>query len=148
MENKGVFPFSAKKTPYRGFRFRSRLEARWARLFDIIGWAWKYEVDYFTDGRQEYVPDFWLPDRDCFWEVKPDVSAMTDEDHELAQDKAHMLAQITDKDVCISFGFPLRRDYGVRVIVIHSDGSDDGLAWRDLGHDVLAAAAKAWNHRF
>lgn len=44
-------------TLYRGVRFRSRLEARWAAFFDALAWPWDYEpVD--LDG---YVPDFVLP---------------------------------------------------------------------------------------
>lgn len=39
---------------YRGVRYRSRLEARWARLFDWAGWRYDYEpVD--LDG---WIPDF------------------------------------------------------------------------------------------
>lgn len=41
-------------TTYRNTRFRSRLEARWAAFFDLIGWSWIYEpLD--ADG---YIPDF------------------------------------------------------------------------------------------
>lgn len=43
-------------TRYKGITFRSRLEARWAVLFDSFGWPWEYEpLD--LDG---YVPDFVL----------------------------------------------------------------------------------------
>jgi hypothetical protein len=41
-------------TSYNGSRFRSRLEARWAAFFDLIGWRWTYEP-FDADG---YVPDF------------------------------------------------------------------------------------------
>lgn len=42
------------ETLYRGTRFRSRAEARWAAFFDCLGWRWQYEpVD--LDG---YIPDF------------------------------------------------------------------------------------------
>lgn len=33
----------AHETFYRGIRFRSRLEARWAAFFDLAGWTWEYE---------------------------------------------------------------------------------------------------------
>lgn len=32
------------QTRYKGYHFRSRLEARWAVFFDALGIAWKYEV--------------------------------------------------------------------------------------------------------
>lgn len=41
-------------TDYRSQRFRSRLEARWAAFFDLVGWRWTYEP-FDTDG---YIPDF------------------------------------------------------------------------------------------
>ncbi|MBA3890517.1 MAG: hypothetical protein H0X64_08295 [Gemmatimonadaceae bacterium] len=48
---------TAIPTLYRGIRFRSRLEARWAAFFDQCQWPWRYEpLD--LDG---YIPDFVLP---------------------------------------------------------------------------------------
>jgi hypothetical protein len=41
-------------TTYVGTRFRSRLEARWAAFFDLVGWRWVYEP-FDTDG---WIPDF------------------------------------------------------------------------------------------
>jgi hypothetical protein len=35
------------ETLYRGYRFRSRLEARWAVFFDVAGVAWQYEPEGF-----------------------------------------------------------------------------------------------------
>ena len=59
-------------TEYRFIRFRSRLEATWARFFDTVGWRWKYEpFDY--DG---YIPDFVLlfPHGEVLGEIKPALS--------------------------------------------------------------------------
>jgi len=51
----------AIETSYRGCRFRSRLEARWAVFFDALGIKWEYEKEGFElDGRR-YLPDFWIP---------------------------------------------------------------------------------------
>ena len=41
-------------TTYRSTRFRSRLEARWAAFFDLVGWSWVYEP-FDADG---WIPDF------------------------------------------------------------------------------------------
>jgi nucleoside 2-deoxyribosyltransferase len=62
------------ETEYAGYRFRSRLEARWALYFDLCKIRWAYESEGFTlsDG-QRYLPDFWLPDYNQFVEVKPDT---------------------------------------------------------------------------
>jgi len=37
------YTIKAHKTFYKGVLFRSRLEARWAAFFDLIGWEWEYE---------------------------------------------------------------------------------------------------------
>lgn len=57
-------------TDYRGVHFRSRLEAKWAAFFDLVGWRWEYEpID--LDG---YIPDFILPFYEpMLVEVKPEV---------------------------------------------------------------------------
>jgi hypothetical protein len=38
----------AKETRYRGCRFRSRIEARWAVFFDTLGIKWWYEPEGFS----------------------------------------------------------------------------------------------------
>lgn len=49
------------ETKYKGYRFRSRLEARWAVFFDTMGIEWKYETDGFDIDGGWYLPDFFLP---------------------------------------------------------------------------------------
>lgn len=55
-------------TTYANVRFRSRLEARWAKMFDLLGWKWNYEpLD--LDG---YIPDFVIDmEEPLLIEVKP-----------------------------------------------------------------------------
>lgn len=69
----------AIETRYKGYRFRSRLEARWAVFFDACGYSWEYEPQGFDLGGVWYLPDFRLSGEDqngdfnSFWiEVKPD----------------------------------------------------------------------------
>lgn len=52
----------AIETEYKGYRFRSRLEARWAVFFDTLEIKWEYEKEGYTlaDGTN-YLPDFWIP---------------------------------------------------------------------------------------
>lgn len=47
---------SSIPTSYNGINFRSRLEAKWAKMFDLLGWNWEYEP-FDLDG---YIPDFVL----------------------------------------------------------------------------------------
>lgn len=62
----------AIETEYNGYRFRSRLEARWAVFFDAANIKYEYEPEGFEspDGTR-YLPDFYLPEYDWYVEVKP-----------------------------------------------------------------------------
>lgn len=60
----------AIETEYMGHRFRSRIEARWAVAFDAIGIRWAYESQGFEGGGARWLPDFYLPDCQCWVEVK------------------------------------------------------------------------------
>lgn len=70
----------AIQTTYAGYRFRSRLEARWARFLDFFpSIEWEYEPEGFSLPDGNYLPDFrvHLPGefshgKDTFWlEIKP-----------------------------------------------------------------------------
>lgn len=61
----------AIETEYRGFRFRSRTEARYAVLFDAAGIDWQYEVEGFHLNGARYLPDFFLPELKIYVEVRP-----------------------------------------------------------------------------
>lgn len=47
-------------TRYAGRRFRSRLEARYAVLFDALGLDWDYEPEGFETPFGRYLPDFFI----------------------------------------------------------------------------------------
>lgn len=48
-------------TIHKGTQFRSRLEARWAVVFDELGIKWEYEPECFNLPSGKYLPDFRLP---------------------------------------------------------------------------------------
>lgn len=50
----------AIETAYKGFRFRSRLEARWAVFFDALGLRWEYEREGYELPSGRYLPDFFV----------------------------------------------------------------------------------------
>lgn len=62
---------NAIETAYNGYRFRSRLEARWAVFFDEAGIEYQYEPEGFEYNGERYLPDFFLPEHDLYIEVKP-----------------------------------------------------------------------------
>lgn len=64
------------ETIYAGRRFRSRLEARWAVLFDRLGLAWEYEPEGYLLPRLDgtslaYLPDFYIEAWHAWVEIKP-----------------------------------------------------------------------------
>lgn len=73
---------AAIQTRYKGFHFRSRLEARWAVFFDHLGIKWEYEKEGYDFSAEHwnndelnpkigrYLPDFWLPQSRTWIEVK------------------------------------------------------------------------------
>jgi hypothetical protein len=61
----------AIETIYKGYRFRSRLEARWAVFFDALGIMWEYEPEGFEFGGAKYLPDFYIPFCNTYFEIKP-----------------------------------------------------------------------------
>lgn len=63
----------ALPTVYRGYRMRSRLEARWACFWDALGVGWEYERDAFGLEGVRYLPDFWLPDFRIWVEIKGEI---------------------------------------------------------------------------
>lgn len=58
-------------TKYRGITYRSRLEATWAYFFDEVGFKYHYEMEGFQVNNMRYLPDFYLPERDTWIEIKP-----------------------------------------------------------------------------
>lgn len=91
----------AIETQYKGYRFRSRLEARWAVFFDALGIEWEYEKEGFDLGDAGwYLPDFWLPDAQTWVEVK----GIEPTDDELA--KAEALCVASQSPVLIHSGLP------------------------------------------
>lgn len=58
------------QTKYKGYRFRSRTEARWAVFFESLRIRWEYEIQGFDLGGEWYLPDFYLPHLSLWIEIK------------------------------------------------------------------------------
>ena len=96
----------AIETRYKGYRFRSRLEARWAVFFDYLGIEWQYEPEGYDLGDAgKYLPDFYLPGVDGgYWlEVKGDKQAADSN----ALWKMAALCGVTDKRGLLVYGEPM-----------------------------------------
>lgn len=58
-------------TIYKGYSFRSRLEARWGVFLDALEIQWRYEDEGYDCGSAGwYLPDFFLPKEQWIVEVK------------------------------------------------------------------------------
>lgn len=99
-----MIEIKAITTHYKGYSFRSRLEARWAIYFDTIGLDWEYEVEGFQLGENlRYLPDFWLPQVNCWAEVKPKISSGLSK---LEMDKVKALVKQTNHSCILLVGTP------------------------------------------
>jgi len=88
------------ETLYRGCRFRSRTEARWAVFFDALSMSWVYEKEGYDLGQEGYyLPDFWLTELNCFVEIKGVAN-------EEERRRCAALSQHTEKPVYLFIGSP------------------------------------------
>lgn len=122
--------FKGMETPYKGHRFRSRLEARWAVAFDALGVKWLYEPQNKRFGSVGYVPDFYLPQQAAWIEIKGEFAGAAK--HE-ALWKAHRLAEHDSRRVLVAFGdipHPHPNDGDESAIHVLPDGSESsGFFW-------------------
>lgn len=88
----------AIETVYRGYKFRSRIEARYAVLLDALGVGWEYEKEGYELSGFRYLPDFWIPSWDCFLEVKGTELTMED------AMKVNLQAEHSGKYVVVGIG--------------------------------------------
>lgn len=94
------------ETVYNGYRFRSRLEARWAVFFDVLGIEYEYEPEAYDLGEAGwYLPDFWLPQVSMFAEVKHGPFS------EAEEQKCRQLCMLTNHGVLMLDGPPRQRAY-------------------------------------
>lgn len=119
----------AIETTYNGYRFRSRLEARWAVFMDTLGVPYRYEPEGFDLDGEWYLPDFWLPDQDCWLEIKP--SDPSPRETELLG----RLVQATGKDGYLLYGdcwvpgFDGRGYRGSKQWPMGDGADEEGVCW-------------------
>jgi hypothetical protein len=80
------------ETIYNGYKFRSRLEARWAVFFDEMNIKYEYELEGFEMqipkdeieivgcNKLFYLPDFYIQELDIFVEIKPSIDKIDESD--------------------------------------------------------------------
>jgi hypothetical protein len=89
------------QTQYGGRFFRTRGEARYAVFFDACQLRYEYEKEgYWLEEGGRYLPDFWLPRLDCWFEVKSELPTRE------AIHKCHCLADEKQQRVAMAHCSP------------------------------------------
>jgi len=105
----------AIQTSYKGWNFRSRLEARWAVFFEAMGYEFWYEPEGFQLPHGWYLPDFFLPKHNLWCEVKPNRFSVED------------LSHIVDM-----------ADYGKKIVMLDGPPDFHGYVYLDqIGDSVM-----------
>ena len=155
------------ETVYKGYRFRSRLEARWAVFFDQFdGGEWAYEVQGFRLPSGPYLPDFLihpgLAGHDsAFVEVKPLTSLPT---RCFEFGTAHWSAAIDDQfpleitkmwelingikrpHGCIVYGDPYDVVTGGTILFVHDQIFTAPELLREFEREAIAARSARFEH--
>lgn len=120
----------AIETIYKGYRMRSRLEARWGIFFDALDIKWEYEKEGFKlrEGIQ-YLPDFWLPELKYWIEIKGQDP--TPEEEEKCSKFGEQISQ--EENLFLFVGSielpPDEYNHGTRGYVYTKDGKKDKCGW-------------------
>lgn len=114
----------AIETRYKGYRFRSRLEARWAVFFDALGIKWEYEKEGYDLGEAGwYLPDFRLHNLMCRSRLgNPWIEIKSSEPNNEEFQKAHTLYRAIPDEVYIACGEP-------RIYSDKEYETDDCILW-------------------
>ena len=114
------------ETEYNGYRFRSRLEARWAVFFDALGVDYEYEPEGFEmDDGTRYLPDFYLPNIDggVYVEVK---GLMDDDDRR----KMETFCKHSDTPLYVVGGIPTQDDLDCNDIYSYAERYEECFWYR------------------
>lgn len=138
----------AIETKYNGYRFRSRLEARWAVFFDVLRIPYSYEAEGVDLDGEWYLPDFKLirgamacpcdrETRDAFgwsdediyrWvEIKPDGISVGLQ----AVKNLTLLAQISKRPAYLLRGEPFHDSYAAAMAHSGRGGWEKQLLWSE-----------------
>lgn len=97
------------ETKYNGYRFRSRLEARWAVFFDALKIRYQYEVEGFDIDGVRYLPDFYLPDHNVWLEIKPSIF----DSAKLPTTKYARFSEAVEAKFLVIIGIPRKNEYKI-----------------------------------
>jgi hypothetical protein len=131
----------AIETRYKGYRFRSRLEARWAVFFDALNLEWEYEPEGFDLGALGwYLPDFYIKSWNLWIEVKPGRF----DDPAIASQKCHAFRVKAQTTIWLCIGYPYPDEHTVHIFhkagqYIYGELSERFNAYGDFITEVLGS---------
>lgn len=135
-------PIKALPTVYNGITFRSRLEARWAVFMDYLHITYFYEPEAFDLDGLHYLPDFYLPNQDAFYEIKNPIFGGESVDIR----KVQKLVMLSHKKAFVQYSPPKVpsddfNEPGATLICTYQDeigkwvlGEDDHYLWCQCPH--------------
>jgi hypothetical protein len=119
------------ETLYNGYRFRSRLEARWAVFFDAAGIEYQYEPEgYVLSDGTYYLPDFYLPSMRLYVEIKPKSSdELEDSKQKLSSLFSMFCCEDNNKGVFVGLFIGDPYDYEIEVYCNYYDDEGGSEGW-------------------
>jgi hypothetical protein len=125
----------AIETIYNGYRFRSRLEARWAVFFDEAQIRYEYEPEGFDiPDVGYYLPDFYLPQFRSYAEVKP-LSVSKDEEAETKRKLRILFYGKYDINTILLKGDPV--DMNLQIYANDANDESGGEGWWSTKRDGM-----------
>ncbi len=100
-----MYEIQSIETKYKGYKFRSKLEALWAVFFDSMSVKWAYEPKRFPYKKTTYLPDFYLEEFNIWVEIKPTKPST------LQMNKAQAVAEQSGEIMLLFAGFPNLQRY-------------------------------------
>lgn len=117
-------------TKYNNYKFRSRLEARWAVVFDALNILYEYEIEGFEmPSGTKYLPDFLFQELGVFVEIKPFEDIPYAEFIKIADFATH-----SEKPLLLIVGSPGKH----KMWICHSHSNETLASYRngDLGEVI------------
>lgn len=132
-------PIKPIETIYNGYRFRSRLEARWAVFFSAAKIDYRYEMEGFDLDGEYYLPDFYLPEFCLYVEIKPfnrEIVHHVGDGNEWEK-KCSKFRDLTDNAILLCYDDPYAALYHRLFAFSHTDssGGDDEFDCIFTEHD-------------
>lgn len=115
------------ETLYDGYRFRSRLEARWAVFFNEANIMYEYEPEGFKFDKVCYLPDFYLPEFKVYVEIKP-TGEIAEGNCTKWESLCAQFRDLTGRAILLCYGDPAERGFSHKLFAFDMCDSSAGTS--------------------